>query len=146
MADRPTLQIDDDWKRQAQEEKRRLAEQEKARAEAAAAAASAKPAAGAAGSAAAAGDRRSARDIPAASFTSLVQSMLTQADYYLGSYAGQDGEPMVDLDGAKFQLDLLTVVEEKTKGNLDGSEQSILDAALYELRSRYVSIATQMIR
>ena len=144
MADRPTLQIDDDWKRQAQEEKRKLAEQEKARAEAAAAA-SAKPAAGAAAGGSAAGGT-APRALPAASFNSLVQSMLTQADYYLGSYAGQDGEPMIDLDGAKFQLDLLTVVEAKTSGNLDKLEQSVLDAALYELRSRYVSIATQMIR
>ena len=141
MADRPTLQIDDDWKRQAQEEKRKLAEQEKARAEAAAAAASAKPAGGASST-----ERRAAKELPAASFGTLVQSMLTQADYYLGSYAGQDGEPMIDLDGAKFQLDLLGVVEEKTKGNLAKNEQDVLDAALYELRSRYVSIATQMIR
>ena len=141
MADRPTLQIDDDWKRQAQEEKRKLAEQERARAEAAAQQqqAAAKPATGPTA-------ERRARDLPAASFTTLVSSMLTQADYYLGSYAGQDGEPMVDLDGAKLQLDLLTVLESKTKGNLDATEQSTLDAALYELRSRYVSIATQMIR
>lgn len=131
------LQIDDDWKKQAQEEKRRLAEQAKAREEAAAAAA---PATGRSG-----GERRS-RELPPADFTSLVQTMLTQAGYYLGEYAGQDGEPMVDLDGAKFQIDLLEVLEDKAKGNLSQSEQSMLDAALYELRSRYVSIATQMIR
>lgn len=130
------IQIDDDWKKQAQEEKRKLAEEAKAREEAAAAKAAA-PAAG--------GERRS-REMPAASFTALISTMLTQAGYYLGEYAGQDGEPMVDLDAAKFQIDLLGVIEEKTKGNVSTDEQKTLDAALYELRTRYVSIATQMIR
>lgn len=135
------LQIDDDWKKQAQEEKRRLAEQAKAREEAA----SPRPAPSSAG---AASSSRTAKDreLPPADFTSLVGTMLTQAGYYLGEYAGADGEPVVDLDGAKFQIDLLGILEDKTKNNLSPSEQSTLDAALYELRSRYVSIATQMIR
>ena len=134
------LQIDDDWKKQAQEEKRKLAEEAKAREEAAAAAS--KPAAA---TTSGAGAIR-ARELPPADFTALVQTMLTQAGYYLGEYAGADGEPVVDLDGAKFQIDLLGVIEEKTKGNVSPAEQSVLDGALYELRSRYVSIATQMIR
>lgn len=130
------LQIDDDWKKQAQEEKRKLAEQAKAREEAAAAA---KPAAPAAVS-------KAARELPPADFTSLVGAILTQAGYYLGEYTGNDGEPVVDLDGAKFQIDLLGVLEEKVKNNVTPAEQGTLDAALYELRSRFVSIATQMIR
>lgn len=129
------IQIDDDWKKQAQEEKRKLAEEAKAREEAAAKAA---PAAGS-------GEKRT-REMPPASFLTLISTMLTQAGYYLGEYAGQDGEPMVDLDAAKFQIDLLGIVEEKTRGNLTPDEQKVLDAALYELRTRYVSIATQMIR
>ena len=131
------LQIDDDWKKQAQEEKRRLAEQAKAREEAA------KPAIA---PAAAAGAVKAPRELPPADFTSLVQTMLTQAGYYLGEYAGSDGEPVVDLDGARFQMDLLGVLESKVKNNVTEAEQTALDSALYELRSRYVSIATQMIR
>ncbi len=130
------IQIDDDWKKQAQEEKRKLAEEAKASEEAAAAKSAP----------AAAGGEKRAREMPPASFLALVSTMLTQSGYYLGEYAGQDGEPMVDLDAAKFQIDLLGVIEEKTKGNLTADEQKVLDAALYELRTRYVSIATQMIR
>jgi hypothetical protein len=135
------LQIDDDWKKQAQEEKRKLAEEAKAREEAAAAAA--RPAGG---SSASQSGSRAARDLPPADFTSLVGAILTQAGYYLGEYTGNDGEPVVDLDGAKYQIDLLGVLEEKVKNNVTPTEQGTLDAALYELRSRFVSIATQMIR
>ena len=131
-----TIQIDDDWKKQAQEEKRKLAEEQKAREEAAAAKAAPTSTSG----------EKRAREMPPASFAALVSTMLTQAGYYLGEYAGQDGEPMVDLDAAKFQIDLLGVIEDKSKGNVTLDEQKTLDAALYELRTRYVSIATQMIR
>jgi hypothetical protein len=131
------IQIDDDWKKQAQEEKRRMAEEAKAREEAAASKAA---------SASTSASEKRSREMPPASFNALISTMLTQAGYYLGEYAGQDGEPMVDLDAAKFQIDLLGVIEEKTKNNVTVDEQKVLDAALYDLRTRYVSIATQMIR
>jgi Domain of unknown function (DUF1844) len=130
MSDKPGLQIDDDWKRQAQEEKRKLAEQQKA----------AEP------KAVPAAPERKKRELPDATFDALVQSFASQAMYYLGEYAGPDGEPMVDLDLAKHQIDLVTLLETKCKGNLSGPEQGTLDSMLYELRMRYVSIATQLIR
>jgi len=145
------LHIDTDWKRQAQEEKRRLAEEEQKKAAAAAvapAAISASPTApaalGAAGRPGAAG-RRGAREMPQASFASLVNSVMTQALFYLGELAPQGGEPMVNLDMARHQLDTLGVLEEKTRGNLSEDEQRVLDTALYETRNRFVSVATQYI-
>jgi hypothetical protein len=54
-------------------------------------------------------------------------------------------EPAVNLDMAKYQMDMLGVLEEKTKGNLTPTEQHLLDAALYEVRMRYVSVASQYI-
>jgi hypothetical protein len=135
MSEKPTLQIDDDWKRQAQEEKKRLAEEAKA-----AAPKAATPAA----SSTATTSRK--RGVPEAGFGALVQSFATQALYYLGELAMRGGEPMVDLDMAKYQLDLLTVLEEKTRGNLSEEEQGLIDSTLYETRMRYVSVATQMIR
>lgn len=130
------LQIDDDWKKQAQEEKRRLAEQTRAKEEA--------PARAPASSAAPEGRRR--RQLPDPDFNALLSTMLTQANYALGEYAGPDGEPVVDLDTARFQLGLIGVIEARTKGNLSVDEQATLDSALYELRSRYVSVATASIR
>ncbi len=145
------LQIDDDWKKQAQEEKRRLAEQEAQRK-------SAEPAGpppvtsmpgampdprGATGSsrAGAAG----ARELPQASFATLVQSVVTQALFHLGELAVRGGEPVVNLDMAKHQIDTLGVLEEKTANNLTPDEKRMLDSALYETRMRYVSVASQYI-
>ena len=158
------LHIDDDWKRQAQEEKRRLAEEAEKRrqqssqanvggiesAAAAGAVAGAVPPTATAGGAAAAGARggrgaRGTRELPEASFGTLVQSFMTQALFYLGELATAGGEGGVNLDMAKHQLDSLGVLEDKTKGNLSADEQKLLDAALYETRMRFVSVASQYV-
>jgi len=134
MSDRPVIQIDDDWKRQAQEEKRKLAERE----------AAAKPAAS---SKAAPTDRTAtARPTPEANFAQLVQSVTTQALYYLGELASEGEQPVLSLDMAKLQIDTLGVLEAKTVNNLNPDEQSLLDQAIYDLRSRFVSVASQYIR
>ena len=135
MSDKPTIQIDDDWKRQAQEEKRKLAEREAAAKKPVAPPPSAETAPAAA-----------ARPQPEASFATLVQSVMTQALYYRGELGEKGEQPMLNMDVAKHQIDTLAVLDSKTKGNLSGDEQSLLDQALYDLRSRFVSIATQMIR
>lgn len=142
MADQKIiLSVDDDWKRQAQEEKKRLAEQEQERAAAAGA-----PAAAATAPGTPAGRRKAAPgEVPTASFAAIVQTMVTQSLYFLGELGGRGGEPMLNLDMARYQLDQLTVLEEKTKGNLAPEEQQMLDAALYETRNRFVAVASQMI-
>jgi hypothetical protein len=157
MADeQPSLHIDTDWKKQAQEEKRKLAEQEAAKKAQQQAAPSPLPGAaappgaapGAAGARAAAtgpaaGRIRDRGQVPQASFGSLVQSLLTQVLFYLGDLSPRGMEPQVNLDMAKYNIDLLGVLEEKTKGNLTEEEQRLLDSALYEARMRYVSVASQ---
>src|SRR5688500_18640500 len=163
------LHIDDDWKKQAQEEKRRLAEEEQKRSEereqrqgvAAAASASASPAAldavvptpggeasrpatsSARGRAAAgvAGTRE--RGAPEASVSALVNSLATQALLYLGVLAPRGAEPQIDLDLSKFNVDLLGVLEEKTRGNLTEEEQKLLDNVLYDVLTRYGAVASQ---
>jgi hypothetical protein len=154
MADQPTIHIDDDWKRQAQEEKRKLAEQAAAAKETSApAAAAATPGSVASPPSAAleGRDPRSSREAasrrePApASFPAIVQSFMTQALLYLGELAVRGGEPVLDLDMAKRQIDLLTILEEKTRGNLSADEQKLLDGVLYDLRNRFVGTASQFI-
>lgn len=44
-----------------------------------------------------------------------------------------------NLEQAKYFIDLLGVLQEKTKGNLSQEEESLLDGVLYELRMKYVS-------
>jgi len=145
MADeKPSLHIDTDWKRQAQEEKKRLAEEEARKAKEAAPVA-AGPAAGGSPSSPRAGGApaRGRGEIPPASFPTLVQSILTQILYYLGELTARGGEANVNLDMAKHQIDILGVLEEKTRSNLTEDEKKLLDTALYETRMRYVSVASQ---
>ena len=145
MADeQPSLHIDTDWKKQAQEEKRRLAEQEQKKAAAAAAAPKPAPAEPTGMPRAGGGPGGRERAMPAASFTTLVQSIVTQILFYLGELSARGTEPSLNLDMAKHNIDMLGVLEEKTKGNLTDEEQRLLDGALYESRMRYVSIAQQI--
>lgn len=135
----PSLSIDTDWKKQAQEEKRRLAEEQQKKAAAPPTTAPAPPSPrGGAG-------QRGRRDLPPVIFGTMVQSIMTQALYYLGDLSPQGGESMLNLDMAKHHVDMLTLLEAKTTGNLSSDEQQMLDAALYEVRMRYVNVATQYI-
>jgi hypothetical protein len=118
--EKPKIVVDEDWKAQAQQEKEKLAEQEKAH-----------PAGAAA-----------ERDIPPASFASLVSSLVTQILFALGGIQDpQTGRRYVDLALAKHHIDSLSVLEEKTKGNLTEEEKKLLDRALYEMRMQYVRLA-----
>jgi hypothetical protein len=81
--------------------------------------------------------------LPPATLGTLVQSILTQVLFYLGELAPRGSQPQVNLDMAKHNIDLLTVLEEKTASNLTDDEKRLLDAALYETRMRYVSVASQ---
>lgn len=133
--DKPAIHVDSDWKRQAQEEKKRLAEEEAKR----------KQNAAASQPAAAAGQRgRQARQMPPASFATLVQSMLTQVLFYLGELEARDSEGMMNLDMARHQIDMMGMLEDKTRGNLTPEEKQVLDTALYEARMRFVNLASQL--
>lgn len=148
--DKPKIQIDTDWKRQAQEEKQRLAEQEAQRA-AQAGSSTDKPSQPPHGTATAAPEvstpshGHSHSQVPPVSFATLVRSLTTQVLLYLGDLATRDSQPMVDLDMAKYQIDMLGMLEEKTQGNLSDDEKRMLDASLYEVRMRYVAVAQQVI-
>jgi hypothetical protein len=52
------------------------------------------------------------------------------------------GRPPADLEGARHSIDMLAVIQEKTRGNLSAREQQLLDQALYELRVAYVALAS----
>lgn len=70
---------------------------------------------------------------------------MTQVLYHLGDLASANGGAGLDLDLAKHHLDSLNVLEEKTKNNLSDQEQTLLDTALYETRTRFVAVASQLL-
>ncbi len=80
------------------------------------------------------------------SFDHLVQSMYMTAMMGLGA-ATQPGEkPRIDLMGARQTIDLLGVLNEKTKGNLTADEQRLLESALFELRMTFLEITNAIAR
>ena len=79
------------------------------------------------------------RALPPADFATLVLSLGSSAVMYLGHEDGPDGKKTQrNLPMAKHAIDLLTVLEEKTKGNLSSEEDQILESLLFDLRLRYV--------
>ncbi len=127
----PKIVVDSDWKAQAQAEKERLAAKERE------AAARAAPAGGAAG----APGGRGAEELPAPDFMALVSMLATNALTYLGAFPDpQTGRAVVAPDYARVYIDLMGILEEKTKGNLTEEESRDLAQVLSELRLRYVEI------
>lgn len=147
--EQPSLHIDTDWKKQAQEEKRRLAEkaqqEQQAKPAPAASAAPAISGAPAAPGARSARGARGQRELPPASIATLAQSLMTQALYYLGDLAYQGGDPVQNLDMAKHNIDTLVVLDEKTGDKLTPEERHALDVALHQASTRFASVASQFI-
>lgn len=74
-------------------------------------------------------------------FLDLVQSLQMGAMVGLGMLQGPDGKrPPVDLPAAKDAIDLLGILQEKTKGNLTKEEEELLREGLYHLRMGYMAM------
>jgi hypothetical protein len=72
-------------------------------------------------------------------FSTFVISLSTQVLAHLGEIPSPiDNVTSTDLLAARQMIDILGMLREKTKGNLDKSEQALLDNILYDLRMRYV--------
>jgi len=78
--------------------------------------------------------------VPPASFEFLALSIRTQAELQLGliHFGPESERPKPDLDLARHSIDLLGMLQEKTKGNLTLEEQRLLENSLTELRFRFV--------
>jgi hypothetical protein len=114
--------IDEDWKNQAQKEKEKLevtVEQE---------------ATGATGPA----------GLPPVNFEGLVSFFATQAYFALGlirSKEDENKEIAPDLEAAKYHIDMLGLLEQKCKGNLEPEEQKLLQGVLSQLRMFFVNMS-----
>jgi hypothetical protein len=80
---------------------------------------------------------------PPLSFSSFVFSLGTSSLMLMGeSLDPQQAAPPVNLPQAKEIVDILSLLEEKTKGNLSAEETSVLGDMLYTLRMKYVSLTS----
>ena len=125
----PKIIVDEDWKAEAQKEKEILVAQEEAEK---------------------AVDekeeqkKRTRGPMPTGNFAALVSTLATQAVYSMGlmPVEGQQ-QPEPDLEIARFNIDMLATVEEKSKGNLSEEEERVIKSTLNELRMTYVKLAGQ---
>ena len=84
-------------------------------------------------------------EIPPASFQFLVSSIATQVMFAMGQIPDPNtGQAMVDLELAKHHIDMLGVLNEKTKGNLSTDESKMLTEALHQLRMAFVAVQEQL--
>jgi hypothetical protein len=70
-------------------------------------------------------------------FNILVLSLNTSALIQLGEGEGAEGKIEMDLAMARHTIDMLGILEEKTRGNLTGEEEKLLHQVLFDLRMRY---------
>ena len=77
------------------------------------------------------------------SFTAFVISLASSAAIHLGDMpnpeSGVSGSP--NLEGASQMIEILSLLDQKTKGNLSAEERQVLEQVLYELRLRFVEVS-----
>jgi len=116
--------VDEDWKAEAQREKEILAAQEKAEKKKKQQ------------------EKRARGPLPEGNFAALVSMLTTQALFALGLLQVKDQEKKEpDLEMARYNIDILETIQEKTKGNLTKEEETVLANTLNELRMGYVRVA-----
>lgn len=113
----PRIIVDSDWKQEAAKEKDRLARETE--------------------------QASRASDLPPASILELANMLAMQAVIGFGGLRTPEGQTLPrDLPTAKHFIDLLEVLQQKTKGNLADEERRALDSVLHEMRLRYVEAIT----
>jgi hypothetical protein len=83
---------------------------------------------------------------PDMSFEQIVHSVYMTTIIQLGGVAKEGDQPRVDLMGARQSIDMLSILAEKTKGNLTSEESRLLDNALFELRMGFLEITQALAR
>ena len=119
MSDEKKIIIDEDWKTQVEAEKETLAKEQSEQAESA----------------------PESQELPPASFEMLLTSLATEAMMSLGQLPNMaTGQVETNVPQARYAIDMLQVIEEKTKGNLTPGEQQALEGLLHQLRMMFVSV------
>src|SRR5215469_9982188 len=87
-----------------------------------------------------AGEKPAEGTLPAIDFSTFILSLSTSALFHLGlipeTQSGRPGERNLPL--ARQTIDILEILETKTRGNLDAEEARLLESLLFEIRMRFV--------
>ena len=84
---------------------------------------------------------------PEVTFTTFMVGLSTQALAALGEISDPvSGARSKDLHAAQQLIDIIGMLREKTRGNLDSDEDGLIEAILFDLRMKYVELARQSAR
>jgi hypothetical protein len=123
MAKEKKIIVDEDWKEQAAKEKENLVEQEQAEKEKQ-------------------DTEQQQKNLPPADFSGLISMLATQAFFALGVIrTKEDEEPKTDMALAQYNIDMIGIIEEKTKGNLTDEEKKLLEGTIHQLRMAFVQVS-----
>ncbi len=113
MSDEVKKKVDESWKEQAEEDKKEEIKEEPTEEE--------------------------TTNMPEVNFTTFISSFAMQAMVFLGMIPNPvTNKVEKELNQAKYMIDTINMLEEKTKGNLTKEEQELFKAVLYDLRVKYV--------
>jgi len=88
-------------------------------------------------------ERAESHALPPPDFVHFVSGIAAQTLMQLGDIENPfAGGKKVDLESARYSIDVIAMLEEKTKGNLTPDEERYLKAALHDLRMRFVEAAS----
>lgn len=84
--------------------------------------------------------------LPPANFSFLVESILMQTQMQLGllHFGDKDEDNQPNLPLARHSIDLLGMLQEKTRGNLTTEEQRMVENGLTELRFRFIQVSDEL--
>ena len=122
-SEEPKIIVDEDWKSQVEKEKEELRKQESIDSS----------------------DQDPQHQVPEASFQVLLATLATQAMAMLGLLPNMDGpgNTEANLPMARHLIDMIAVLEDKTKGNLTDEESTTLNENLHQLRMAFVAVSKQ---
>src|SRR5262244_952627 len=82
---------------------------------------------------------KSEAQLPEINFSTFIISLSTQALMHLGEIADPlSGKSETDIPVAKQMIDILGMLQEKTRSNLDAGEETLIEDVLFDLRMKYV--------
>ena len=126
----PKIHVDEDWKQKAEAQRQALEDE------------LAKGAARTEEPVSADDPAEADYELPPASFPGLLQEFSTRALVSLGMVPNPFSEDApVDLKAAAYSIDMLTVLQEKTEGNLEEQEATYLQQLIAQLREAFVKIS-----
>jgi len=125
MAEEKKIIVDEDWKDEAQHEKEKLAEQEAVEKEEKEKEEE---------------QKKEPTKLPPGDFAALMSLLTSQALFAMGLFEveGQKKEP--DMEMARYNIDMLTTLQEKTKGNLTEQETAVLESTISQVRMAFVKV------